>query len=88
MVTRWLWPRFLGGGKHRWHLLMVKNNVDELVQIGEWVREGKLKVIIDSVYEFEDAPTAFERLRTRRARRKVVVNVTERPSSGALNQGR
>lgn len=87
MVSRWLWPKFLGGGRHPWHLLMVKNSVDELVQIGQWVSEGKLKVSIDSVFEFEDAPKAIERLRTRRARRKVVVNVTERPYNEAMNQG-
>jgi NADPH:quinone reductase-like Zn-dependent oxidoreductase len=85
MVPRWLQPRWLGGGKHPWHLLMVKNSVEELAQIGQWVREGKLKVILDSVFEFEDAPKAFERLRTRRARGKVVINVTERPPSGQLN---
>ena len=79
MVLRWLLSRFLGGGNHPWHLLMVKNNVDELTQIGQWVREGKMKVILDSVFALEDAPRAIERLRTHRARGKIVVNVTERP---------
>jgi NADPH:quinone reductase-like Zn-dependent oxidoreductase len=87
MVSRWLWPKFLGDGRHPWQLLMVKNSVDELVQIGQWVSEGKLKVSIDSVFEFEDAPKAFERLWTRMARGKVVVDVTERPYHEAMNQG-
>jgi NADPH:quinone reductase-like Zn-dependent oxidoreductase len=85
MVPRWLLPRILGGGKHPWRLLMVQNSVEELARIGEWVREGKMKVILDSVFDFKDAPKAFERLRTHRARGKVVVNVTERPSGGALS---
>ena len=79
MVPRWLLPSFLGGGNHPWCLLAVKNNVDELTQIGQWVRERKIKVILDSVFAYEDAPKAFERLRTRRAKGKVVINVTERP---------
>ena len=79
MVPRWLQPSFLGGGKHPWHLMMVKNSMDELTQIGEWVREGKIKVVLDSVFRYEDAPKAIERLKTHRARGKVVVNVTERP---------
>ena len=79
MVLRWLLPGFLGGGKHPWHLMTLKNNLDELTQIGQWVREGKIKVMLDSVFAYEDAPKAFERLRTNRARGKVVINVTARP---------
>lgn len=56
MVPRWLQPSFLGGGKHPWHFMMVKNGIEELTQIGEWVREGKIKVVLDSVFRYEDAP--------------------------------
>lgn len=52
MVPRWPLPQFIGGGKHPWRLLQVKNNVDELTEIGQWVREGKLKVVLDSVFDF------------------------------------
>jgi NADPH:quinone reductase-like Zn-dependent oxidoreductase len=79
MARRWLVPSFLGGGRHPWRLLMVKDNVEELVKIGQWVNEGKVKVVLDEVFKFEDAPNAYKKLRTGRARGKIVVNVTERP---------
>jgi NADPH:quinone reductase-like Zn-dependent oxidoreductase len=79
MLPRWLLPTFLGGGQHPWRLLLVQDSVEELVRIGQWVREGKIKVILDSVFDFEDAPKAYEKLMTHRARGKIVVNVTERP---------
>ena len=39
------------------------------------MRDGKVKPVIDTVFEFDDAIKAFERLRTNRARGKVVVRV-------------
>ena len=60
---------------------MLKNDVEGLVRIGQWVKEGKIKVLLDSVFEFEDAPEAYRKLRTKRARGKIVVNVTERPKA-------
>ena len=58
---------------------MIKDNAEELVRIGQWVKEGKVKVLLDEVFKFEDAPNAYKKLRTGRARGKIVVNVTERP---------
>lgn len=43
--------------------------------IADLVAEGKLKPLVDSVYEFEDVLSAYERLMTSRARGKVVVKV-------------
>ena len=37
--------------------------------------EGKLKPVVDSVFEFEDALSAYERIMTSRAKGKVVVKV-------------
>jgi NADPH:quinone reductase-like Zn-dependent oxidoreductase len=80
MLPRLLLPRFLGGGQHPWHILLLKNSVEQLTQIGQWVKEGKIKVLLDSTFEFEHAPEAYKKLRTKRARGKIVVNVTERPN--------
>lgn len=81
ILSRWMLPGFLGGGRHSWRILMLKNDVEGLVRIGQWVKEGKIKVLLDSVFEFEDAPEAYRKLRTERARGKIVVNVTERPKA-------
>jgi 2-methylene-furan-3-one reductase len=37
--------------------------------------QGKLKLVVDSVYRFEDALGAYERIMTSRATGKVVVKV-------------
>jgi NADPH:quinone reductase-like Zn-dependent oxidoreductase len=50
-----------------------------LTQLGKWIQEGKIKVIIDSTFEFEDAVKAYEKLKTHRARGKIVVHVTPKP---------
>lgn len=44
---------------------------------GLTVFQGKLKPVVDSVYKFEDALSAYERLMTSRATGKVVVKVDE-----------
>ncbi|CAM6118655.1 unnamed protein product [Calypogeia fissa] len=79
MLSRWLLPSFLGGGRHPWRFLQCKNDLNALVQIGQWVKEEKLKVLIDSTFEYEDAPEAYVKLRTFRTRGKIVIHVTDRP---------
>lgn len=39
-------------------------------------KEGKLKVVVDTVFLFEDVPKAFQRLQTGRAKGKVIVDVS------------
>lgn len=68
-------PRLLGGGKRPIKYLMPVRKSEDLQQIGQWIQEGKVKPIIDSRFAFEDAPKAFEKLKTGRARGKVVVEV-------------
>jgi alkaline phosphatase D len=70
-------PSFLGGGKQPYTMLLCKNNAEDLKKIGEWLGEGKIKPVIDSTFAFEDAPKAFEKLKTWRAKGKIVVKVGE-----------
>lgn len=80
VLSRVFWPSWLGGGKRQMELLQVKNNKDDLAQIGEWMKQGKVRVVIDSTFELEDAAKAYEKLKTGRVRGKLVVHVTEKPS--------
>ncbi|RAL06839.1 NAD(P)-dependent alcohol dehydrogenase [Aspergillus homomorphus CBS 101889] len=77
-ATRLLRPGFLGGGKRRYLPIFWKPNKEDLVKVGELIRDGKVKVVLDSVFEYEDAPKAFEKLRSERARGKIVVHVASR----------
>jgi NADPH:quinone reductase-like Zn-dependent oxidoreductase len=77
LATRLLWPAFLGGGKREIVFVMVKNDMRQLGMLGEWVAEGRIQVQVDGIYEFQDAVKAFERLRSGRARGKIIVHVND-----------
>ncbi|KAB8265371.1 hypothetical protein BDV32DRAFT_116461 [Aspergillus pseudonomiae] len=76
-------PAFLGGGKRKYVALLMKNHKDELVQIADWIQEGKIRVELDTVCELEDTVKAFERLRSGRTRGKIVIHVTNLDSEAA-----
>jgi alkaline phosphatase D len=72
-----LLPSFLGGGKNSYQMLMAKPSADALRQLGEWMKEGKVKGVVDTLFDWEDAPKAFEKLKTGRARGKIVIKVPQ-----------
>ncbi|OQE22008.1 hypothetical protein PENFLA_c013G01581 [Penicillium flavigenum] len=76
-VDRLIWPGFLGGGKRKYVVFFFKNTREDLVKIGEWVQKGAVKIQLDTAYEFEDAVKAFEKLRSGRARGKIIVHVAK-----------
>jgi len=78
IVSRMAWPTVLGGGRRAYEMLQVKNEREHLVRIGEWMQEGKVKSVIDSVFESRDAPKAYEKLKEGRAKGKIVVHVSEK----------
>lgn len=73
MTSRMLLPSFLGGGSRKFSLAVAKNKHEDLARLGEWIAAGKIKVVVDEVFEFEHAPKAYEKLRTGRARGKIIV---------------
>ena len=77
MARARLFPSFLGGGKRQLMTIFAETKPDQLRQIGMWMQEGKVKPIIDSRFKFEDAPEAFRKLKTGRARGKVLVQVAD-----------
>jgi NADPH:quinone reductase-like Zn-dependent oxidoreductase len=70
-------PSFLGGGKRKYVFVTAKANAADFEQLAAWMKEGKIRAVVDSTFEFDDVPKAFERLKTGRARGKVVVHVKE-----------
>ncbi|EXJ95447.1 hypothetical protein A1O1_00569 [Capronia coronata CBS 617.96] len=77
MASKSLWPGFLGGGKRKFHFLGCYGDATQLAEMGQWMREGKIRAVKDEVFRMEDAPKAIERLKTKHARGKVVVVVGE-----------
>ncbi|OQV10917.1 hypothetical protein CLAIMM_14838 [Cladophialophora immunda] len=77
LALKALWPGFLGGGKRKFHMMMVSSDPAQLAQIAQWMVQGKVKAVVDEVVPMEDAPRAFEKLKTGHARGKIVVAVSE-----------
>ncbi|KAF2801090.1 reticulon-4-interacting protein 1, mitochondrial precursor [Melanomma pulvis-pyrius CBS 109.77] len=77
LASNTLRPGFLGGGKRKYQVIFVNIATKELEQIGTWMKEGKVRNVVDSVFEFDSAPDAFTRLKTGRAKGKIVVHVKQ-----------
>jgi NADPH:quinone reductase-like Zn-dependent oxidoreductase len=76
-VSRMFIPGFLGGGTRSYSFLSVKQDSNVFSKLGQWIKEGKLKVSLDQIYEFEDAPKAFERLKSGKVKGKIVIRGPE-----------
>lgn len=71
------WPSWLGGGSRPWEFLQIKNNVADFARIAQWMREKKLRAVVDEVYSADaDGPAnAYRKLKTGRARGKILVQM-------------
>ncbi|GJN89375.1 hypothetical protein Rhopal_002355-T1 [Rhodotorula paludigena] len=70
-------PRILGGTPRKYVFAMMEPEERELKEMAEFLREGKLKPIIDEVFPFEKAIDAYKRQMSGRAKGKVVVKVAD-----------
>lgn len=77
VTSNMMLPKLLGGGKSSFQLLTARPDQKQLEQFAQWLKEGKLKAVTDNLFEWQDAPKAFERLKTGRARGKVLVRVEQ-----------
>ncbi|KAK4696195.1 hypothetical protein P7C71_g1682, partial [Lecanoromycetidae sp. Uapishka_2] len=77
VMCRFLWPGFLGGGKRKFSLMSAVSDPESLKKMADWIVEGKIKIVVDEVFEMEDkGPVrAFEKLKTGHAKGKIVVRV-------------
>jgi NADPH:quinone reductase-like Zn-dependent oxidoreductase len=77
IASNMLLPGFLGGGKRKYQMLFTRPSADDLKQLGAWMKEGKVKAVHEQVFEWENAPEAFAKLKTGRAKGKIVVHVKQ-----------
>ena len=59
----------------RSEVVLVRASGADLEQITQWIEEGKVTTVIDSVYPLREAARAHERSRTFRARGKIILEV-------------
>ncbi|KAK4655289.1 hypothetical protein QC762_301110 [Podospora pseudocomata] len=74
-ASRALLPSFLGGGKSKYEVYTIRDSAEDLKVLGQWIKEKKIKVVIEQTYEFEDVPKAFAKLRTGKSAGKLVIHV-------------
>ena len=75
VASRALLPSFLGGGSRRFEVFSTVTTRETLTKLGELMREGKLKPVIEETFEFEQVPAAFEKLKLGRTTGKIIVHV-------------
>ncbi|KAF5324836.1 hypothetical protein D9611_004258 [Ephemerocybe angulata] len=79
-------PAFLTGVRPKGKLVLVENKVEDMELLRKYLEEGKIKPTVDSVYQFHDALSAYEKLLSSRARGKVIVNVSLPPGTGSASE--
>jgi NADPH:quinone reductase-like Zn-dependent oxidoreductase len=77
VASRLLWPSVLGGGKRKYEIFAVSHNPADLKQLGQWIAEKKIRVVVEKTYELEDLPRAFEKVKMGRNAGKLVVHVAK-----------
>jgi len=75
LAFRFLVPTWLGGGQRRFSFGLASTNFEDFTKLGKLVADGKVKPVVSEVYAFEHVPDAYEKLRTGRAKGKLVVKV-------------
>lgn len=82
ITSNLLVPSFLGGGKRSYQVLITKAVPNDLRQLGALMKEGKIKAVLDEIFDWEDAPRAFEKLKTGRSKGKLVIRVRQDSGKG------
>jgi NADPH:quinone reductase-like Zn-dependent oxidoreductase len=73
-------PAVLGGAKHTFQAFFVQQSRENMEALVKWMAEGKIETVIDSIFEFEDAPQAYKKLRKGRGAGKIIVHVKKSAS--------
>src|SRR5262249_28011667 len=76
IMDKMLKPTWMGGGKRAYSFVSIKPKQDDLAQLARWQAEGKIKAVIDEIFEYEDAPKAVEKLKTGHVKGKLVIHVS------------
>lgn len=78
LAFRFVVPTWLGGGQRPFSFAFASTNYEDYLGLSEMVREGKVKPVVDEVFGFGEAREAYAKLRTGRARGKIVVRLGEK----------
>ncbi|KAL0936067.1 zinc-type alcohol dehydrogenase-like protein [Colletotrichum truncatum] len=79
LIGIYILPGFLGGGKRKFKFHSVTANTQDCAQVGQWIKEGKVRPVIEEEFELENAGKAYGKLKTERTVGKIVVRVCGEP---------
>ena len=68
-------PTWLGGVRRKWKFIFTSSATADFADVADMASAGKLRVVVDRVFEFGDVPAAFEYLKSGRAKGKVLVHI-------------
>lgn len=71
-----LLPSLFGGGSRKYQFLALESKAETLTRLGQWMKEGKVKVPIEATYDLEDGGKAYEQLKSGRTRGKLLIRVS------------
>ncbi|KAK0723405.1 hypothetical protein B0T26DRAFT_740343 [Lasiosphaeria miniovina] len=77
LVSRFLRPAFLGGGKHKFAFMTVHHAPEHLEQMARWLVDGKIQPVVEETFAYEDLPKAIAKSKTGRCAGKLVIHVGE-----------
>lgn len=77
LAFRFVVPTWLGGGQRPFSFAMASTNFEDFQGLAKLVAEGKVKPVIDEVFEMEDVPQGYKKLKTGRARGKIIIRVVQ-----------
>ncbi|CAF9913738.1 MAG: hypothetical protein GOMPHAMPRED_008012 [Gomphillus americanus] len=68
-------PTWLGGVRRKWKLIFTTSATTDFANIADLATAGKLRVVVDKVFDFGDVPAAYKYLKSGRAKGKVLVHI-------------
>jgi NADPH:quinone reductase-like Zn-dependent oxidoreductase len=75
MLVSWFCPVWLGGPSRKWRVVFTQSKISDYEPVAAMAKEGKIEVVVDTLFSFKDVPKAFERLKSGRAKGKVLIDV-------------
>ncbi|KAJ7832219.1 hypothetical protein B0H14DRAFT_3087783 [Mycena olivaceomarginata] len=70
-------PCIFGGVPRRYAMISTKPDGDKAAGLACMIEEGRLRVVVDEVFEFEDALKAYDRMLARNAKGKIIIKVQD-----------
>jgi NADPH:quinone reductase-like Zn-dependent oxidoreductase len=75
VALRFLVPAWLGGGQRPFLFGLASTSFEDFSKLGQLVADKRVVPVIDEIFSFKDVPQAYTKLKTGRARGKIVVRV-------------